>query len=299
MILLVVTCELSRKAQEDGRRIAAAAGVDCRYWDLWKLDERVKKHDDVLDEFFRSGPRPSARDQTPAPCGLRTVPRLPPHYLPRPEDLDALVDGDASTVGLIGGCPVVGVQAWAASARPLSPLPPALLTDPSWLDNKLGATDVNALLADFDRLPDRSPLRRVQAALRRSAHVLARDPAQLGPHLLARLGREPGPEILPPRFGKTLGTHRFGKNAWHQRLAGRGKIRATLGPVPPAPQRRAQRDPHRVPWATHARPSRPRLRGLRDLGRGEGSPRAVPRRSRHHNATAGSTRRGGRSERSR
>ena len=63
----------------------------------------------------------------------------------------------------------------------------ALLLDYRWIAAKLRATDVNALLRDFDALAgDRSP-GLVQGALRLSAHVLAKDPAQLVGQLTGRL----------------------------------------------------------------------------------------------------------------
>jgi WD40 repeat protein len=71
----------------------------------------------------------------------------------------------------------------------------SLLLDYAWLEAKLAATDVNALLADYDALVSDDPdLRLVENALRLSAHVLADHPGQLPGQLLGRLlGRtEPG-----------------------------------------------------------------------------------------------------------
>ncbi len=62
-----------------------------------------------------------------------------------------------------------------------------LLYDFPWLQAKLDATDINAVLVDYDLLPDDTELRLVQGALRLSAHVLAYDPAQLRSQLYARL----------------------------------------------------------------------------------------------------------------
>lgn len=52
---------------------------------------------------------------------------------------------------------------------------------------KLEATDVNALIADYEYLPEDSDLRLVQSAIRLSAHVLSRDPRQLPGQLTGRL----------------------------------------------------------------------------------------------------------------
>ncbi len=66
----------------------------------------------------------------------------------------------------------------------------SLLVDFDWLRAKLRATDINALLADYEvdkELVSDPTLRLVQAALRLSAHVLARDPTQLPGQLVGRL----------------------------------------------------------------------------------------------------------------
>jgi WD40 repeat protein len=71
----------------------------------------------------------------------------------------------------------------------------ALLFDFDWLQAKLVATDVNALLADYDLASPpvggieggSDALRLVQSAIRLSAHVLLHDKTQLAGQLLARL----------------------------------------------------------------------------------------------------------------
>ncbi|HSS52488.1 MAG TPA: TIR domain-containing protein [Thermoanaerobaculia bacterium] len=62
-----------------------------------------------------------------------------------------------------------------------------LLIDFPFLAAKLGATDVNSLIADYEALAGDPELRRIQGALRLSAHVLARHPEELAPQLLGRL----------------------------------------------------------------------------------------------------------------
>ena len=63
----------------------------------------------------------------------------------------------------------------------------SVLLDFKYLQAKLKATDVNALIADYDYLAEEADLRIVQSALRLSAHVLARDPRQLAGQLTGRL----------------------------------------------------------------------------------------------------------------
>ena len=55
-----------------------------------------------------------------------------------------------------------------------------LLLDFNYLQAKLAATDPNALIADYDYLPEDKDLQLVQSALRLSANVLVRDARQLG-----------------------------------------------------------------------------------------------------------------------
>jgi WD40 repeat protein len=64
----------------------------------------------------------------------------------------------------------------------------ALLTDFGWLQARLEATDINALLADYDALkPLPEPHKLVRDALRLSSHVLAEDTKQLASQLHGRI----------------------------------------------------------------------------------------------------------------
>ena len=71
-----------------------------------------------------------------------------------------------------------------------------LLLDFNWMWAKLNAIDVNAVIDDFDLLPDDRVLRLVQGAIRMSAHVLKEDGSQLAGHLLGRLMSFELPEIV-------------------------------------------------------------------------------------------------------
>ncbi len=67
-----------------------------------------------------------------------------------------------------------------------------LLLDFRWLQAKLDATDVKALLWDFESVQGgeagtRDPLRLVESAIRMSAHILVEDKTQLAGQLLGRL----------------------------------------------------------------------------------------------------------------
>lgn len=62
-----------------------------------------------------------------------------------------------------------------------------MLFEFDWLQAKLDATDVNALIADYDLLPDDVEFRLVQGALRLSAHALVQDKTQLRSQLWGRL----------------------------------------------------------------------------------------------------------------
>ena len=62
-----------------------------------------------------------------------------------------------------------------------------LLCDFRWLQAKLENTNVNALIADYDFLPEDENLQLIQGALRLSAHILNQDKQQLPGQLLGRL----------------------------------------------------------------------------------------------------------------
>jgi len=62
-----------------------------------------------------------------------------------------------------------------------------LLLDFDWLQSKLAATDVNALLGDCEYLRDDEAVSQVQAAIRLSAHILSQDKTQLAGQLLGRI----------------------------------------------------------------------------------------------------------------
>jgi hypothetical protein len=71
----------------------------------------------------------------------------------------------------------------------------ALLWDPNWLEKKLRATDIHALIRDFDLLEHDPDAQLVSSALKLSAHVLGRDKQQLLPQLAGRLLSCPTPKI--------------------------------------------------------------------------------------------------------
>jgi hypothetical protein len=49
-ILFIVTCDISKKTREIVRKIAGK--ISCEFWSLTILDERVKSHQIILEEFF-------------------------------------------------------------------------------------------------------------------------------------------------------------------------------------------------------------------------------------------------------
>jgi WD40 repeat protein len=75
----------------------------------------------------------------------------------------------------------------------------ALLLDYAWLEAKLVATDINALLADFDALGDDPELCLIQHALRLSAHVLDEHPEELPGQLVGRLIGQAEPAVVALR----------------------------------------------------------------------------------------------------
>jgi WD40 repeat protein len=73
-----------------------------------------------------------------------------------------------------------------------------LLFNFDWLQGKLKSTDVNSLLSDYDYVSGEQDLLLVQAAIRLSAHVLARDHTQLASQITGRLlgNAEPSVQAL-------------------------------------------------------------------------------------------------------
>jgi WD40 repeat protein len=63
----------------------------------------------------------------------------------------------------------------------------SLLFNPRWLQAKLAATDVTALTADFDRLPEDEALSLLQGAIQLSARVIGKDPEQFSSQMVGRL----------------------------------------------------------------------------------------------------------------
>ena len=72
----------------------------------------------------------------------------------------------------------------------------ALLSDFTWLQAKLKATDVNTLLADYELVRHEEALQLVRGAIQLAAHVIAKDPAQFASQLLGRLDSS-GPIPIP------------------------------------------------------------------------------------------------------
>jgi hypothetical protein len=70
-----------------------------------------------------------------------------------------------------------------------------LLFDYRWLRKKLGVTDVNGLIADYDFAGDDSQARLVQGAIRLSSHTLAQDHSHLPSQLFGRLFSQKGRRI--------------------------------------------------------------------------------------------------------
>jgi WD40 repeat protein/serine/threonine protein kinase len=70
-----------------------------------------------------------------------------------------------------------------------------LLKDFHFLQAKLESMDVSALIGDYEYLPAGVDLRQTQAAIRLSAHVLARDHRQLAGQLMGRLLGNAAPNI--------------------------------------------------------------------------------------------------------
>jgi WD40 repeat protein len=75
----------------------------------------------------------------------------------------------------------------------------ALLLDPRWLDAKLRATDIHALIVDFEHAEGDRVLGLLRDALRLAAPSLAGDPAQLRTQVIGRLQLRDEPDFVALR----------------------------------------------------------------------------------------------------
>lgn len=62
----------------------------CHFWVGTELDERVKRHRDLVEEFFQIQAEAVRSAGPEAPSGVTSIPQPPVHYLPRDEALAAL-----------------------------------------------------------------------------------------------------------------------------------------------------------------------------------------------------------------
>jgi len=99
-----------------------------------------------------------------------------------------------------------------------------LLLDFNWLRAKLNATDLNALLGEFDNVTGDAQAELIQGALPLSAYVLAKDKAQLAGQLLARI-----PEQQSELRGRILEGARGIREPWLRPL--RTSLTSPGGPL--------------------------------------------------------------------
>jgi WD40 repeat protein len=107
-----------------------------------------------------------------------------------------------------------------------------LLARFSFIEAKLLATDINSVISDYDPfVGEDQALRLIQAALRLSAHVLAKDRAQLASQLLGRLlsRKEPGLHALMEGAKSWRGNLWFSPRTGNLTQAGGALIRTLEG----------------------------------------------------------------------
>jgi hypothetical protein len=100
-----------------------------------------------------------------------------------------------------------------------------LLLDFNYLQSKLNATQPNALIADYDYLPWDADLRRIQSAIRLSAHVIARDPRQFASQLVGRLLPYEIPLAAASEAGTSTARYRASSNPPRPRRPGQRRGR--------------------------------------------------------------------------
>lgn len=87
--VLVAPCDVSLRARRKLRE-RAAGRLKCRIWSGSELDEMVKRHLEILREFFSLATADLAARLSPFGRQFQSIPALPPHHIPRSEDLDNL-----------------------------------------------------------------------------------------------------------------------------------------------------------------------------------------------------------------
>ena len=75
-LVFLVTCDVSANTREKTRKRCKQAGLECHFWAGTELDEKVKRHPDIVEEFFQEA-------ISPAPT-LYLVPKPPEPYIPHP-----------------------------------------------------------------------------------------------------------------------------------------------------------------------------------------------------------------------
>jgi hypothetical protein len=123
----------------------------------------------------------------PLPEELPRVPfmveALPPDFVPRPAEFEALTAHLLEERAAGQGPGVIAIH--GAGDYGKTTLARAICHDQR-ARAKLAATNVSAILSDYDMLPDDPDARLVQGALRLSSHILARDKTQLAGQLTGR-----------------------------------------------------------------------------------------------------------------
>jgi len=82
-LVFLVTCDVSANTRRQARERCGQAGLACNFWSGTELDEKVKRHPDIVEEFFGG---------TIIHEGLfAAVPAMPPHFVGRDDLVAGLV----------------------------------------------------------------------------------------------------------------------------------------------------------------------------------------------------------------
>jgi hypothetical protein len=57
-LVFLVTCDVAANTRQQARDRCAGAGLACHFWTGTELDQRVKRHDDIIAEFFMAAGGP-------------------------------------------------------------------------------------------------------------------------------------------------------------------------------------------------------------------------------------------------
>ena len=206
VLVFLVACDVSDETRTRARA-RCAAQMDCHFWALTELDERVNRHPDIVEKFFQTGQRGAAIPIPSPPITLHQLRAPVPTFTGRTRQLKQITahlapdEGGAALIAGLAGMGGVGKTelAYAVAARLQEHYPDAQLvvelrgtTDPITPQAALGQV-IHAFAPEAPPSDDLGALRGLYYSLLAGKRVLlllddAADVGQVSPLLGAPSG---------------------------------------------------------------------------------------------------------------